>query len=191
MLDFLLDLDRSLFIWIHRDSQSDFLDWLFPIWRDKKTWLPLYVLMFVFFTWRYTWAVWRVVLALVLAVASADLLSSRLFKPWFARLRPCREPDLSDWHRYFTDCSSGYSFVSSHAANHFALALMLYFILARDWGGRMASYLALLWAASIAYAQVYVGVHYPLDVVFGAILGLALAWFWRYVLRSRSHWLGI
>lgn len=96
-----------------------------------------------------------------------------LFKHNFHRLRPCSDPDLLFQVRLLTDrCSGGYSFTSNHAANHFGMATF-FFITFRSVLKKWA-WIGFLWAGLIAYAQVYVGVHYPLDVLCGALLGLIL-----------------
>jgi undecaprenyl-diphosphatase len=81
---------------------------------------------------------------------------------------------------YISDLSGGFSFTSSHATNHFGVATFLFVTLGRFFGSW--KYLIFIWAALICYAQVYVGVHYPLDVLFGALLGFAIGHFvcWAY-----------
>jgi undecaprenyl-diphosphatase len=106
----------------------------------------------------------------------SDQISSSVVKPLFARLRPCNDPDLSTQVRLLLDgCGAGYSFTSSHATNHFALAIFLTVTL-RQWIGKY-TWVLYLWAASIGYAQVYAGVHYPFDILAGALLGTGIGWF--------------
>ena len=99
------------------------------------------------------------------------MTGTRLFKHIFKRLRPCNDPEFASSVRLLLkECAGGYSFVSNHAANHFGLAAFFYFTM-RHYIPKWA-WLAWLWAFLIAYAQIYVGIHYPLDVIGGAALGV-------------------
>ncbi len=111
----------------------------------------------------------------LVTILLSDQISSTVVKPFFERIRPCNDPVMQSGLRLLLDgCGAGYSFTSSHATNHFALAVYLTFTL-RTWIGRYA-WILFLWAATIAYAQVYAGVHYPLDVIGGALLGSAIGY---------------
>lgn len=168
----LLQFDRELFQLINGVWTNGFLDFLLPYWREKTTWIPLYLLLAGFAAWKFRLRGLYWIMALALCVGLADTASSKVVKPLVQRVRPCNEPALqADLHRLI-GCGSGYSFTSSHATNHFAVAVFIALTLGaiyRRW--RWPFY---LWAASIAYAQVYVGVHYPGDVFFGALLGIII-----------------
>lgn len=109
---------------------------------------------------------------LILTVVLADQISSSVIKPFFNRLRPCNDPDLIETVRLLVNCGGGKSFTSSHATNHFAVATFLGCISSAY--NRVIAGLLLLWAAAISYGQVYVGVHFPIDIIFGAVLGIFL-----------------
>lgn len=113
-------------------------------------------------------------LAIGLTLTIADQLAASVLKPWFGRLRPCVEPDLADQGRFLVGCGGKFSFPSNHATNHFALAALLSITWLKDkaWGWRWGIF---LWAATISLAQVYVGKHYPSDILAGAVLGSAIA----------------
>lgn len=170
-------LDTHFLDWIltHRNSG---LDVLMPILREKLTWIPLYgVLAYCLFQ-RFDRSVWKPLLAVVALVVLTDGVSSKVLKPYIHRPRPCHSqaqipsptavvlPPL-------VACGSGYSMPSSHATNHFGMAVLVGLLLYPTY--RRALWLLLLWAASIAAAQVYCGVHYPTDVLAGALLGTTLA----------------
>jgi membrane-associated phospholipid phosphatase len=141
-----------------------------PFWRDRFFWIPLYVALASFVVWKFGTAKGAFfILAVIVAASLADVTSSRLIKENVERLRPCNEPEIKEQVNLLIHCGGGYSFTSSHAANHFAVAVFLCFTLGRLY--RRIRLPLLLWAASIAYGQVYVGVHYPLDVICGALLG--------------------
>src|SRR5262249_30509812 len=134
---------------------------------------PLYLFLFVFVVVNFTRNSWWWVVLFLCTVAITDMAGTRLFKHVFERLRPCNDPEFAGSVRMLLkNCAAGYSFVSNHAANHFWLATFIYFTLRRyipKW-----VWIAWLWAFSISYAQVYVGVHYPLDVFAGALLGFMI-----------------
>jgi undecaprenyl-diphosphatase len=117
------------------------------------------------------WKTWKWFLFALLNVGLSDQVSSSIFKPLFHRLRPCNDPALLGKTRLLLDhCSGGFSFTSSHAANHFGLAMFIFI----TWGTaqqKITKYF-FVWAGVIAYAQMYVGVHYPLDILGGTIIGL-------------------
>lgn len=168
----LLQLDETLFFLINQDGQSAWLDWLLPVWRNKYTWIPLYLLLTGLAVWKFRWKslVWALLLGLT--VAAGDMTSHRIIKQQVQRPRPCQTETLQQEVRLLVPCGGGYSFTSNHATNHFALAMFFAGTLGiffRKW-----KWLLFLWAFGVAYAQVYVGVHYPLDVLGGAILGIII-----------------
>ena len=115
------------------------------------------------------------IIAAIVTLILTDQISSGLIKPLFARLRPCSDPSLVNQVRLLLpNCSGGYSFTSSHATNHFGFAAFVFLTLKpiiKKWG-----YLFFLWAATISFSQVYVGVHYPFDILSGAILGMLIGY---------------
>ena len=177
----LQQLDVSLFLFFNKDIANPFLDAVCPLWRNKFFWIPLYVFLGALFFKKYKWqSLWVVVFA-ALVVLLADQISASLIKPFFARLRPCNNPELVAQIKLLVRCGSGYSFVSSHAANHFGLAVFLCFLFKQTW----VRILLMLWEASIAFSQVYVGVHFPADVCCGALLGIAIGWLVGTIFNSK------
>jgi undecaprenyl-diphosphatase len=148
------------------------LDFICPWLREKLFWVPLYLLLgWYFFTKYKANALWLLAFAL-LTVLLADQVSSTLIKPIFHRLRPCNNPSLALTMRLVVQsCGSGYSFVSSHAANHFGLAAFLIVLFPQK---TSMALLLLFWAFAVSFSQVYVGVHFPADVVAGGLLGLTI-----------------
>ncbi|MDX2067628.1 MAG: phosphatase PAP2 family protein [Haliscomenobacter sp.] len=168
----LIAADQFLFELINGQSHNAVLDWLMPIWREKSTWIPLYIALAAFLGYKYRLQGLYLILALALAVGLADTVSSKIIKPSVHRLRPCNDPTLKDEVQLLVHCGSGYSFTSSHASNHFAVAAFLSLTLGLHY--RRIRWPLYLWAASIALGQVYVGVHFPLDIIIGAILGIII-----------------
>lgn len=170
----LLHLDFQLFELINQKGHIPFLDWLMPYWREKSFWIPLYLVLVAFVVFRFKTKAGLFLIMAVLTIGVADTMSSRVVKPSVKRLRPCNDPDRKEEVALLIPCGPGYSFTSSHATNHFALATFLALSL-----GAVYRFLILplfLWAFSIAYGQVYVGVHYPLDILAGSLLGILSGW---------------
>ncbi|MEP7279666.1 MAG: phosphatase PAP2 family protein [Bacteroidota bacterium] len=167
--------DRKLFFLVNNQLANHFFDTIMPFLREANIWVPLYLFMLVFalvnFGKRGLW--W--VLFVVCAVALCDLVSSHLIKEFIFRVRPCRDPALAGHIRVLANyCPQSSSFTSSHATNHFGLATF-FVITLRKYTGSWIN-LFFVWAAIICFAQVYVGVHYPVDVVSGGLLGSLLGY---------------
>lgn len=168
----LVQWDQALFEKINGDWANSLFDAVMPFLRNSLNWVPLYlfVLLFVLVNFKIK-GLWWIVFFLT-TVALTDMTGTYVFKHGFERLRPCSDPNFTDHVRLLLkQCAGGYSFISNHAANHFGMAIFFFITfrhLLKKW-----AWIGLLWAAAIAYAQVYVGVHYPLDVFAGALLGIA------------------
>ncbi|WP_448635535.1 phosphatase PAP2 family protein [Pedobacter panaciterrae] len=112
---------------------------------------------------------WYIIGMLLVTFAIGDMVASRLIKPAVARIRPCNEITLANDIIHRVPCGSGYSFPSAHATNHFAIAVFLIFVFYDRWKPVLP--IGLFWAFIISFSQIYVGVHYPIDTMVGAILG--------------------
>lgn len=171
-MNFLSNIDQQLFFFINNDCHFDALNKLMPYWRSMYLWIPFYVFFVSYLVEKYGKKGWVYVLFLAVTIGAGDNISSQVIKKTVQRVRPCTA--LQKDVKLLVPCGSGYSFPSSHATNHFAIAVFvgLTFVQNRKW---LKTGL-LLWAASIAFGQVYVGVHYPIDVLCGAILGSLIGW---------------
>lgn len=165
----MLQLDRHLFYFINHDLTNSFFDVVMPWLRNPKFWIPLYVFIVVFCIWKYKKQGIVIILLLLATVGVADFTSASLIKYQVQRLRPCREPALAGKVISRVGCGTGYSFPSTHATDHFAMAVFLILIFCKKW--RWIWFWGILWAGLISFAQVYVGVHYPVDVTAGALYG--------------------
>ena len=166
----LLLLVYQLTFLVNRDMVHPFLDDLFLFLRESIFHVPLYLFIIIFsFQVFGKKAIWWVLGAISL-IALCDLLSSHVIKAYFNRPRPCRDPFMAGQIRFLARyCGANGSFTSSHAVNHFAFAT---YVASTMRGISKWFNLLFIWAFAIAYAQVYVGVHYPSDVLAGAFLGI-------------------
>jgi undecaprenyl-diphosphatase len=186
-MEALLSLDHTLFRLINQEWSNGLFDAILPLFRTKSTWFPFYVAGLIVLYVKYRM---RGLLMAVLAIACVtvtDQISATFMKPFFERARPCH--DAASQVRLLVVCGGGFSFVSSHAANHFGLALLFgaTFKQRLPW----LFWALLAWASIICYGQVYVGVHYPADVfvggTIGAAVGLGLAWIAKtYLIKPAS-----
>ena len=169
MIESLQQFDAELFLQVHRGMANPFFDWLLPLMRNRFFWAPLYLFIAVFSFIEYKKRGGYIVGGLLLTFAIGDLLASRIIKPLVARLRPCNDLSLADYIIHRVPCGSGFSFPSAHATNHFALAIFLIVVFYSKWKPVLP--IGLGWALLISFSQVYVGVHYPIDTMVGAVLG--------------------
>jgi undecaprenyl-diphosphatase len=131
---------------------------------------------------KYKWRTLYVVLFIGLLFLFADQISVQLFKNVFERLRPCHNPEITSIvHIINGHCGGRFGFVSSHASNSFALAIFVGLFLRNHY--RFIFPAMAFWAALVSYSRVYVGVHYPADIIGGAILGTAVAVFVYYLMK--------
>lgn len=171
----LLSYDRHLFKLINYKWHNSFFDWLMPWIRNSDIWIPLYFFLLLFAVINYKKNGWWWIIFAIMTVILTDFISSTIIKHNIIRLRPCNEPAIADWVRVLV----GYrpqssSFTSSHATNHFGISMFLYLTLKKNFG--KWPLLFFLWAFSISFAQVYVGVHYPIDVAAGAVIGILIGY---------------
>ncbi|MEM7106210.1 MAG: phosphatase PAP2 family protein [Bacteroidota bacterium] len=169
MLDQLIIWDHYFFDLVNGLWKNNLLDTIFPFWRHKLVWIPVYVFIFSFLLINFKkQGMWIIFFAL-LTITFSDMASSKVIKPLVNRDRPCHTSQRTSETNVLIRCGPGKSFPSSHATNHFGLALFLIFVLGKRF--RWITLPLLFWAGSIAYGQVYVGVHYPFDAIGGAVLG--------------------
>ncbi len=182
VLQDVLRWDRQLFHEVNSQWTNSFFDAVLPYTRNPNTWVPVYLFFIVFalINFRRTGIYW--VLGAILTVASSDIISSWGIKELIYRARPCRDELLSGHIRFLVHyCPVSSSFVSSHAVNHFALSFFIYLTM-KNVLGKWA-FLVLVWAFLVSYAQVYVGVHYPVDVICGSLVGLFIGYVWSKLFR--------
>ena len=164
-------IDQQLFLFIN-SLNSPFFDQVMNILSGKLIWVPLYLTILVFLGIKYKRKFFIIIIFIILAATLADQ-SSVIVKNLVHRLRPCHEPSImSIVHLVNGECGGVYGFVSSHATNTFDVALLSLSFIKKRW----YTISIILWASIICYSRIYLGVHYPGDVLCGAILGSFIGW---------------
>ena len=173
LLDQLQAWDRSAFLAIN-GLHAPWADAVMHTVSAMGTWVPLYVFLLAIIQRRFGWKglAWSVPV-IALMIFASDTGSVVLFKNNVQRLRPCHAPELQGLVHLVNDhCGGRFGFVSSHASNHFAIAAFMTGILhgVPRWGAPAL----LAWALGVAYSRIYLGVHYPGDVLVGALYGFTV-----------------
>lgn len=173
-LRWLQDADKTVFKIINHDLAFTWLDPLMLLLRDALTWIPLYLFIAVYTYRKMPRLFWWFLLLSLVTFGITDFTTGTLLKPHIGRLRPCADPQMDGIMRHVISCGGLYSMPSSHAANHFGLAMFWFSSL---WQACRIKWRWLwLWAFLVVYAQVYVGKHFPLDILAGAGIGVLVGW---------------
>lgn len=173
MLEFLLDIDTQLFLFLN-GLHHPFFDAIMYWVSHKFFWVPFYVFLVYLLFRQYGAKSGAILTALILVTfALTNELSVEAFKNVFERPRPCHNTLIqSQIHLIDNHCGGKWGFVSSHASNVFGLATLIFFFLGKRIKGIGIG--IFVWAALVSYSRIYLGVHYPLDLFCGALLGIFL-----------------
>jgi len=171
-MEWLEEIDRNLFLWFN-SFHTDFFDQVFWLITDKLFGIPFYLLGLLLLVKKYGWKKGLILCTgAIIAVVMADQASRHLFKEVFERWRPSHNLELEGMVHLVNDYRGGKnSFVSSHAANMFAVATFIGLAI-----NKKVFWISFVVAALIAYSRLYIGVHYPSDLVAGGLLGMLLGW---------------
>lgn len=181
MIELIDSIDKEVLVWLN-GFHNPFMDTVMWYVSSAPIWIPFYILLLVLLI-RENWSpistsnyknIGCIILSISVAILLADQISSGFFKPFFERLRPSHSPELIGRVHLLQDPNGSiykgglYGFVSSHAANSFAIAWFV--------GAIMKSknmwVLMLVWALIVSYSRIYLGVHYPGDILGGTIIGI-------------------
>lgn len=165
------ELDRQLLL-ILNSANTPFWDDVMFFLSMKLVWVPLYLAILVYLSREYRHSFLLLVLCLIISVVLADQLSN-LIKDLTSRPRPSHETSIQGLVHTVNGYTGGaFGFVSSHAANSFNVAMFSLLLIRRKW----YTAFIIIWAATVSYSRIYLGVHYPGDVLCGAILGMLTGW---------------
>ncbi|MDI9356019.1 MAG: phosphatase PAP2 family protein [Chitinophagaceae bacterium] len=170
MLGILKKIDERLFLFLN-GLHWDWLDPYMVLISHKWFWLPMYLVLFFIIFLKKRGGMWKIMVLVVIGVLCADQVTSTFMKPFFERLRPCYE-GFSGIH-LLGGCGGRFGFASSHAANTFVFFSICFFFL-REW--KWLFIFLFFWAVLVSYSRIYIGVHYPLDVIVGGFIGFLIGY---------------
>lgn len=170
MLETLEHIDRDLFLTLN-GLHNDTFDFLMPFISGNVIWIPLYIWLLYRLYKAYPLKKFYWILpVLAVCVLLTDQVSVQLFKNIFLRYRPCHNEEIKYLVHLVDGCGGKYGFVSSHAANVFGIASLVSLLL-KD---RKILISLTFWATLVSYSRIYLGVHYPADILVGSMLGILL-----------------
>lgn len=173
MIAYLNQIDTQLFLFLN-SLHSPFFDPVMVFITGKFSWIPFYLFLIILIIKQYKWQSVMILLFVALLITVSDQVSVKAFKYVFERPRPCHEADLQSMiHLPTGNCGGAFGFISSHAANAFALAGFLFLLLRRhfSWIGIVL----FSYAGIVSYSRIYLGVHYPGDVIVGGLVGTVIS----------------
>jgi undecaprenyl-diphosphatase len=190
-MDEIIALDKKLLLYLN-NFHTPWLDSVMYYVTQTYFWIPLYLLLLFIVLKDYKADSWIPLLGILVTIILADQITTSIMKPYFQRLRPSREPTLEGLVHLVRDYKGGlYGFASSHAANTFGTAIYFWLLLKKK-----SKWIVLLfvWAVVMTYTRIYLGVHYPGDILVGALVGVlsALAgfklytWLWNRFSKDRN-----
>lgn len=172
--------DKALFLQLNTLGSQPF-DQFWLLISETLIWVPLYVIFLYLLFKNYSWkSVIYMLIFIALGVTVSDQLSG-IFKYGVARLRPCHDPELQNIMR-IVKCGGSFGFYSAHASNTFFIATFMSYMLKDKL--KFLPFFLLFWAAVVSYSRIYLGVHFPMDIIFGALVGFLLGGFFSTLAKN-------
>ena len=182
-MESLIDLDKALFIFLNSLGSESF-DFFWLLITDKKSSIPLYMFLIYYIYKKLSYKIFFKHLVLIIILIFLTDQTSGFFKDYFQRFRPCHDQDINTLIRIVREgCGGLYGFFSAHAANTFAVATFFYFKLNKY--SKNFKYL-FFWAIIVSYSRIYIGVHFPIDIIFGACFGITLGYLFSFFFNKIS-----
>ncbi|MFD2520498.1 phosphatase PAP2 family protein [Emticicia soli] len=169
MIETIRYAEYEWFLWLN-SFHTPFWDTIMYWVTHRFTWIPLYLFLIYYIFRVIRINAWYKLAFILVSVGLADRITSGFMKPYFHRFRPCHDPSIENIVHVVGGCGGQYGFASSHAANSFALALA--FVLISPQSKPQWKYFLFLWAILVSYSRIYVGVHYPTDLLVGGMVGM-------------------
>jgi undecaprenyl-diphosphatase len=170
MIETIKFAEYEWFLWLnsfHSPTFDVIMYWV----TYRFTWLPLYLYLVFLLYKTYGRFFWKNLLFVAFSVGLSDRITSGIMKPYFQRFRPCHDPIIQHIVHVVSDCGGQYGFASSHAANCFALTATFYLL---KINAKLSIFL-FFWAIIVSYSRIYVGVHFPTDLLAGALVGILIS----------------
>jgi undecaprenyl-diphosphatase len=168
-METLLELDRELLVFFN-SLHTPWLDPIMMFITKTWAWIPLYIFLIYLLIKKFGKDVWIVLIAIALLIIITDGITSSIMKPYFQRLRPSRDPSLEGILHLVNGYKGGlYGFASGHAANTLGIATMIYLVLRKTYPWIWTIF---IWASVMTYTRIYLGVHYPGDILVGGTIGI-------------------
>jgi undecaprenyl-diphosphatase len=175
MLESIKNTEYEWFLWLN-GFHTPFFDTLMYWISHRFTFIPLYVFL-IYLVFKYIKnQPFQKLAFIILSVGVSDRFTSGFMKPYFQRLRPCHDPIIGKFVHIVDGCGGQYGFVSSHAANSFALVMSFYLLFyhfkKNNSYFKALVFLLFIWAIIVSYSRIYNGVHYPSDILVGGLIGI-------------------
>lgn len=182
MIELLKNWDNKWLLEIN-GNHNPFMDDIMWFASEKTSWVPFYVVLLILIIYKYKVQSWWILLLIIPLITVSDQLAASVIRPLVMRLRPSHEIGIENLLHYVNEYKGGrYGFVSAHTLNAFSLATYLTGVVKSRI--KWLPYILFLWAILVSYSRIYLGVHYPLDVIVPALLGILIGAFFVWFFRS-------